>query len=700
MAWVLAGLVLLAGPVARPAVTVDSLYRYTISRDFLRMPDGTRLAVTWWKPAPRRPGERFPVLLELLPYRKDDSFYARDFPLYDYFVRRGFLMAKVDIRGTGGSDGALPPREYSEQELDDAVEIIAQLARDPSSNGNVGMWGISWGGFNSIQTAMRRPPALKAIIALHATDDLFHDDVRYIDGGLHIDLYTLEIDHENALPRTPDYPIDEAYFRDRFEAYPWVLTYLKQPVDGPFWRRNGLRFRPEALQVPAYLIGGLLDGYRDMPLRALEYLKGPVKVEIGPWNHSWPDDGTPGPNYEWRSRAVRWWNHWLRGQDTGLLEEPRLLVFQRDGHPPDRNLAVTPGNWRFEDWPVRGASRETLLLGSDNRLVPLRGPHWAGPPCPPAFSGPDSLARASWPCQVALAYVPGSGTTAGDWWGEPTADMRRDDAGSLVFDGPPLDSAVTILGFARLRLQVAHGAPLANWTARLEDVAPDGAVSLVAGAVLNGTQHRSTTEPERLEPGRIYDLAWDMHFTSWIFHPGHRIRLAVSNAQFPMIWPTPYPMMSRVLLGSLSSSVELPLAPGESAYPPPRLPPPEPRRERADVKDLKSPGATEQITHDQLAGTTEMRFGNAASWTIGAVRYDYSERQNYRTSDRDPSRSSFLGAEYHRIRPPGRDLRLETTIDILSDSTAFHVTVTRVLQEGGKLVRRKVWRESVERDWH
>ena len=312
-----------------PLAAQDSLYRYTTRREFLTMQDGIRLAVTWWVPQPKHSGEKFPALLELLPYRKDDSFYARDFPLYDYFVRRGFLMAKVDIRGTGGSTGPLPSREYSEQELDDAVALIARLARHPASNGKVGMWGISWGGFNAIQVAMRRPAGLKAILALHASDDLYHDDVRYIDGGLHLDPYDLQIDHENGLPRTPAYALDSAYFRERFEAYPWVLTYLKQPVDGPFWRRNGLRFRPEALQVPAYFIGGLLDGYRDTPIRALEYLKGPVKVEIGPWVHDWPDNGTPGPNYEWRARAVRWWNHWLRGQDTGLLAEPRFLVFQR-----------------------------------------------------------------------------------------------------------------------------------------------------------------------------------------------------------------------------------------------------------------------------------------------------------------------------------------------------------------------------------
>ncbi len=701
-----------------PLFAQDSLYSYSTRSDSLRMPDGAQLAITWWRPNAKYPGETFPVLFEYLPYRKDDSFYSRDFPLYDYFTRRGFIMAKVDIRGTGGSTGPLPPREYSEQELDDAEVIIARLARIPASNGSVGMWGISWGGFNSLQVAMRRPPALKAIIALHASDDLYHDDVRYIDGGLHIDPYTLQIDHENGLPRTPAYALDSAYFRDRFEAYPWVLTYLKQPVDGPFWRRNALRFRPEALTIPAYLIGGLLDGYRDTPIRALEYLRGPVKVEIGPWNHSWPDDGTPGPNYEWRARAVRWWNQWLRGGDSGLLAEPRLMVFERSGHGPDRTLEQTPGRWRFEDWPVKGARRDTLHLAAEGRLEPSAAPEGrsvalkdslaAGSPAAPegrSVALKDSLAAGSPAAPegrsvAELRYLPGFGTTVGDWWGEPSGDMRRDDAGSMTFDGPVLLEPVTILGLPRVQISAVADAPLATWSARLEDVAPDGAVSLVGGGLINATQYRSSTAPERLVPGQRYDLGWEMHFTTWVFRPGHRIRLSLSNAQFPMVWPTPYPMVSRVLLDDATSLLELPVVPASSAYPEPVLPAPEPRAARPDVTDLDAPAPTERIIYDPLTGQTTMKWTNGYGQIIGATRIDNTEREEYRTSDHDPSRSSFYGFETHRIRPPGRDLLLETTIDIRSDSTAFHVVVTRRISSKGRLVRQKRWDELVPREFH
>ena len=263
----IAALTIGAWSLARAQSAPAAPYAFDVTRDFLTMKDGVRLAVTWYEPRARAPGEKFPVLLEYLPYRKDDSFYQRDYPLYSYFARHGFLMAKVDVRGTGGSEGALPTREYSAQEMADADEIIAQLARHPAGNGNVGMWGISWGGFNSIMVAARRPPALKAIIALHASDDLYHDDVHYIDGIWHLDPYQLEIDHENGLPRTPDYPLDSAYFTDRFERAPWILTSLAEAADGPYWREESLRYFEHGLAIPAYMIGGLLDGYRDTPLR-------------------------------------------------------------------------------------------------------------------------------------------------------------------------------------------------------------------------------------------------------------------------------------------------------------------------------------------------------------------------------------------------------------------------------------------------
>lgn len=652
------------------------LYPFTVSHERLRMPDGVELAVTFWRPVPRDSAERFPVLLEYLPYRKDDSFYRRDYPLYEYFVRRGYIMAKVDIRGTGGSQGRLPPREYSDVELSDADEIIAQLARLPGASGAVGMWGISWGGFNALQVAMRRPPALKAILALHASDDLFHDDVHYIDGVLHVDPYALEIDHENGLPATPDYPLDSAYFADRFDAEPWIFTYLRHDRDGDFWRRGSLRFAPERITIPVYLIGGLHDGYRDTVLRLLESLKVPVKAEIGPWEHDWPDNGIPGPNYEWRARAVQWWDHWLKGRDTGLLREPRLLLFQRAGYLPSDTISLLPGRWRFTDWPIPGTRWLTLRPAGGGRLVAEHAPR-----------GTDSL-----------RYVPDAGWAAGDWWGDPTGDMRPDDAGSLVYDGPPLRRALVLAGFPRAELTVSASAPLANWTVRLEDVAPTGEVSLVTGAAINGTQIRSRLSPRRLVPGRRERITLDLHFTTWTFRPGHRVRLAVSNAQFPMLWPTPFAMTTTLDTGG-DAALRLPLVPAPG--PAPDLPVPEPRVTAPDARSIgPEEGAAHRVLTDLHGDSTTVELREPDGYGIGDRQVRIAETERWTVRRDRPAEARFLGQETHRIQLPGRLLELETRMDIRSDERFLHVRFDRKIRENGAVVRQRVWEDSVARNWH
>jgi hypothetical protein len=330
--------------------------------------------------------------------------------------------------------------------------------------------------------------------------------------------------------------LDSAYFEDRFNAYPWFFTYLKQQKDGDFWRKNSLRWNCQAIQIPVYLIGELLDGYRDSILRMLENIKVPMKAEIGTWNHAWPDNGVPGPNYEWRHELVRWWDYWLKGRDTGIMDEPRFAVFVREGHPPDSKLKMTPGNWRYEDWPIRRTVWTNYYPAQNHKMQKIKGE-----------AGADSL-----------RYIPSSGIAAGYWWGEPTPDMREDDASSLVYDSEPLTDKIEIIGFPRVRLKVSADAKLAHWIARLEDVWPDGRVSLVTGAVLNGSQHRSRLNPEYLVPAKIYEIAFPLHFTTWTFKPGHRIRLAVSNAQFPMIWPTPYAITTKLYLGNEATRLELP----------------------------------------------------------------------------------------------------------------------------------------------
>jgi putative CocE/NonD family hydrolase len=666
----LAAFALLAAAGARAGMRTEEVW--------IPMKDGVRLAATLYRPDAPRKGERQPVLFEYLPYRKDDGTFAGDYPLYAYMVAHGYVGARVDIRGTGRSEGRPPLREYSEQEQQDGVEVIAWLARQPWSSGAVGMWGWSWGGFNAIQIAARRPPGLKAILAGEATEDLFQDDIHYIDGLFHYDEYELSMEVQPAITRYPDFPLDEKSLADRFDNPPWSLAYKKQQRDGKFWQVSLFPARYDAIQVPVLMIGGWYDGYRDSIPRMLEKLKGPAWGIVGPWNHSGPDSGRPGPPVEWRREAVRFFDQFLKGKDTGFAKQPRLAVYVRQSYPPGADRRTIPGQWRYEEgWPIRRSKDTTLHLTAERTL---------------SASAPS-------PGTHALAYVPSAGETAGFWWGELTPDQRSADAWSLVYDSGPLAEDTEILGFPKALLRASADAPLANWFVRLSDVAPDGQVTLVTGAGLSGAQRDSAAQPAPLTRGKRYPLEVELHFTSWVFPKGHRVRLAVSNALWPMIWPTPSAMTTELALGGADGSrLVLPVIPPE-ARPVPSFGPAEPYREKSGVRTTGGawPGQwticrdeIRQTAHGDWAGdsTTEYPWGK-----VVAV-----ERITYDVADAHPEAATVAGDATTTITLPDRALAWRAVLEIRSDATNFYYRLKRELRKDGTLIREKTWQETIPRD--
>jgi predicted acyl esterase len=380
-----------------------------IKEVWIPMPDGTRLAADLYMPLNLEQSERLPVILEYLPYRKDEGRSAR-LGTFAYFVEHGYVFARVDIRGTGRSEGKLVDGEYSEQEQLDGEQIIDWLSRQDFSNGNVAMFGISWGGFNGLHMAMRRPPALKTIISAMSTDDIYEDDVHYMDGLNHIDAYELMMDLDNIVPAAPDFNIEGDYFENRFDSDPWLLKYKKQQTDGPFWNRASLNEDYSAIDIPVFLIGGYYDGYRDIVPRFAQNADVPYKALLGPWNHTFPHNAYPGPAIEWREMAVRWLDHWLKGKDTGILDEPSVYYYQRDWHEPGFDLTHIPGRWyTSEQWPETDAS--VLYLNQDHQLVATPGDF-----------------------KHALIYEPTGVDATGPaaWWGDWFPDQKAADAHSLV----------------------------------------------------------------------------------------------------------------------------------------------------------------------------------------------------------------------------------------------------------------------------
>jgi predicted acyl esterase len=639
------------------------------------MPDGVELAANLYMPADLRPGERVPALLEYLPYRKDDD--APEYATHAYFARHGYVGVRVDIRGFGNSGGTPPGREYSAQEQEDGERVIAWLASQPWSNGKVGMLGISWGGFNSIQMAMRHPPALKAILAIAATEALFTEDVHYMDGIMHVDEFEIAMDLDQGRSGAPDFPLDEDTLAKRMDSIPWSLDYFRHQRNGPYWRAPVRRL--EDITIPCFLIGGFQDGYRNSVVRMLERVPAPVHAWLGPWNHDRPNTSMYGPRVEWRDQAVRWFDHWLKGADNGVERDPRLIFYQQRSHPPGAEAQDVPGEWRADDWPPQGLRYEKWYLAPNHQLTRAA-----------ASATTDRL-----------AYVPSAGAEVGFWWGELLGDQRPADAYSLVYDSAPLEAEVTLFGRAKVQLHATADEPLADWFVRLEDVAEDGRVTAITGAGLNGAQRVSLDQPEPLIPGKEYALNLELYVTSWVWPRGHRIRVAISNAQWPMLWPTPDLMTTALRLGGREgSAIELPVIPAHGR-PPPAFAAPEPSEPAPGIStpggDYAWPGSW-TLARDELKRQTTVTWHGSSAVVFPWGSFEHREQLIYHIDDAHPESAAVEGEAQSVEHLKDRVLTYQGHLALSSDRTTFHYTASRTLLRDGVLLRTRSWKEDIPRD--
>ena len=683
----IAGLLLVGGYFSYipNASSANHHNKIEITEVSITMSDGIRLAADIYWPAGADKKDRFPILLEYLPYRKDEN-RARNYSLYSYFLEHGYLVVRVDMRGTGNSEGITIPYEYSDIELDDGEEVIDWLSQREWSTGSVGMFGISWGGFNSIQMAMRNPPALKAFVALMATEYLYQEDVHYMDGIMHTDSWMMGNDLYNVLPGAPDFKMDEEWVKNRFNVKPSVYTYMRQQRDGAFWDRASAKGQYEKIRIPGYHIGGWYDGYRNSLPRMLENVEAPVKAMIGPWDHYFPHNAWPKPQIEWRHEAVRWFDQWLKGEDTGILEEPDFTVYVRNYHPPDPTLDRIPGYWRWEDkWPIDRIENHTWYAHADHSLSNEQAKN----------------------AIHSMVYKPSMGLEGGGrtmWWGDVTPDQRPMDEFSLVYDSEILDAPLEILGRPIAKLHVSADAPRANWVVRISDVAPDGQVTQVAGAAFNGTHRISAREPSDIVPGDEFNLNINLHFTSWVFPKDHRIRIAISNAQWPMLWPTPMQMTSTLTIGGKNGArIDLPVVPnGEEYTPSLKEPSTSPILSGYEVIDSGGAGgyaAIYSIQHDpETGGALGVATSSGATQSPWGIER-FEEEIEHRTSDENPAYTSVIGRYKITEELKDRTLDFEQNVEFKSDEENFYLTFHRWVSINGELYKEKVWQEVIPRDF-
>jgi hypothetical protein len=667
-------------PLPYPASTTT----HTVSIRTHRIParDGIRLFAMAWHPEGDGP---FPAIVNYDPYRSSDMRTLARGNIFHYLARHGFVVLHLNVRGTDGSEGVVTD-EYPLIEQTDGYDAVEWIAAQAWCNGNVGMIGTSYSGFTALQVAMHRPPHLKAVIPLFATDDRYTDDVHFTGGAMHalcdLPTWATMMVCLNALPPHASLgpELMQVWQQHLDSNEPYQFNWLAHQTDGPYWRPASLRSDYASVHCAVFIIGGWMDAYRNSTIRIFQHLTSPKKCLIGPWEHVFPDWGMPGPKINFMAQAVRWFDHWLKGVDTGMMDEPPLTVYMQEYDAPSRNRAFTSGYWReARSWPLPGARTHALYLGPNGTL-----------PSTPTAAGNDSFTYKA--TVGATNRVLGGGPYLG-----PAEDQRPDELHSLVFTSGPLTERMELLGWARVTLTFASTAPVANVVCKLSDVAPDGASALVTWGILNATHRESHTEPSPLVPGQKYSLEVELHVAAWAFEPGHRIRLAISGADWPNYWPSPYPAEHTVHWGGESGArLTLPIVPNGSAdeapvFGEPVIP--------LDRYVLRSAPTEMRVIREPLREEAALEFVIRQHGTLPdeptTYAHDYSA--SFTASDRDPARAVLVSDHEVRVTRHDSTTTATTHARLASTKDTFHLSFDLKVDVDGVERFQKHWMRSFPR---
>lgn len=653
--------------------------------------DGLALSANLFKPVPCHPNQKFPAILEMIPYRKGDWRYRADHQRMTYLAQRGYVGCRLDIRGTGNSPG-IAHNEYTPTETQDGYDAVEWLAAQSWCNGKVGMWGISYGGFTAIQVGMLRPPNLKAIVPVYATDDRYTDDVHYLGGclpGSEFAQYAVSQVGMNAMPPNLKYTRGNwaAQWKARLEQTPpWLLEWLRHQTDGPYWRSGSLAPDYNRITCAIFHIGGWADGYTNAVLRMQEKcVNAPRKALIGPWVHSPPDRAYPAPNIDWMHEMVRFFDYWLKDIKNGVMDEPPLTIFRREFTPPEPFPEKTNGGWHSEAaYPIERTQYQTFYLGQ--RTLQAE---------------PFSMAQVD-----SYPHRPTLGTSAALCWGSGippnglARDLRPDEALSLTFTGKPLEEPLDIIGFPQAVLHLSSSALIAHVVVRLVDVASNGTSAHVSTGILNLTHRNGHTNPQPLTPGKVYEVRVPLKATGYRFLAGHRLRLSIASAYWPVIWPSPYPAENNLYRGpDHQSRLILPVVPFSDRLPMPpkfKVTPPDfiqvgSGHEESPIWQIIEDVIKQSVTVKLYGGDTSILPGD--SWLFT------SEQLEMTAYHHEPAHVHLYNEVIYNLQEYGYEIYIRTTGAIRSTETDFHLDIQLLVTLNGNTFFQKSWLESIPRQW-
>jgi uncharacterized protein len=650
---------------------------------FIKLKDGTKLAARAWLPVDAAK-KKVPALLEYLPYRKRDGTTTRDALTHPYLAGHGYACIRVDMRGNGDSDGLMRD-EYTKQELDDGVEVIEWLSQQKWCDGKVGMFGISWGGFNALQIAALQPPALKAIVTICSTDDRYEDDIHYKGGTLLNENLGWAATMLSYSSRPPDPKIVGSKWKkmwlNRLENEPFLLMdWLKHPHRDSYWKHGSVCEDYLKIQVPVLAVGGWNDAYSNAIPRMMKNLRVPRKAIIGPWAHKYPHFAVPNPNIGFLQEMLRWWDCHIKGINTGVTNDPDYRVYLMDAYKPGSFPTEIKGRWIAESyWGFGNVETKTWPLSTKGIA---------------AVAGNEE--------GLSFTSTQNTGFDGGEyciiWLGEEfPGDQTKDDQNSLTFDSPILVEDMDIVGQPVLELSFSVDKPVAHIAVRLNDVWPTGEVSRITYQLQNLCMRDSREYPTPLEPGKRYKIKIKLDDVAWRVPKGHRLRVAISTSYFPMMWPAPEPVKLTVFAGA--STIAVPVRKKISDEKPVTFANPE-ATAPVQQKIIKKASNKRLVTVDKKTGQTKLSivddFGTQELKPHGMI-VSAVGRENYAIDPIDPL-SARMETHWTETRTRGTwDIRTETYGRLTATKTHWIVWGKIEAFEGKKRVFVKEFNEEIER---
>ena len=658
----------------------------TVEHSWITLKDGIRLAMRMWLPETDKP---LPAVLEFIPYRKSDGTRMRDEPMHGFISGHGYAVIRVDARGSGESDGFMYD-EYLKQEHDDAIEVIDWISKQAWCDGNVGMMGKSWGGFNSLQVAARRPPALKAIITVGFTDDRYNDDIHYKGGCLLCDNFwwgAIMLAYQSR-------PIDPKFVGDnwkdgwlkRLDEMPlWPANWMEHQTRDEYWKHGSVCENYSDIQVPVLAMDGWSDSYINPVFRLLENLNVPCRGIMGPWAHVYAHDGVPAPAMGFLQEAVRWWDHWLKGINNSVMDEPFIQAWIEDSMYPSCNKPISKGRWvSLDSWMSEDAKAKQYALTSGSLIEHKQNTE-----------------------ELAVLKTPlNHGLLSGEWMGagvpgENPPDQRIDNGMAMTFDSEELTEPLDILGYPYFEVELSSDKPQAMLFASLLDVAPDGAATRVSYGVMNLTHIKGHDKVVPLVPGEKVKAYVKLDCCGHRFAAGHRVRLSLATSYWPMFWPMPED--AALTLNLTSAAFSIPVFTGKDCSGPNM----QPQSAAPTPATWLSEGKVDRtISYDILGDTwTCITDGVGGVFGEGIYRFDdidvtveHNLKRELKLCNADPLSAFYTITQNLRLGREGWWTNSDIAVTQNSDLENFYIKGEMTTTLNDEVVFTKKWDYKVKRN--